>query len=178
VREEPLETMLGVAGTLPEPPPYAWPEEANARRLLHTVRNILLIETQLPPSAVHLLRNARELFVFLHDVANEKVYKKKNEYFIKRDGREYVVARDLESGLHAFSAVAEQVVLIQRDEKGNSLPDGSPWRVNPDEAVRAIRASAMGQRFAQEKAWTKWENLLRGLALEYGDDLPPKVVPG
>jgi len=168
VREEPLETLLGVAGEIQGSPPYAWPEEANASRLARRVRNTLYLETEFPSSAAHLLRNTRGLFGFMNDIAEGNLQYQDYEYQLGRDGDVFILAQDLGTDLDALTTLAEQVVLIQEDYRGEPLPSHSAWKVGPKKAVKAVNESPLGQHFSREREWEKWEDLIRGLALEHG----------
>ena len=168
VREEPLETMLGVAGETNRTLPYAWPEEANQVRLENKIRNVLYRGPEFPPSTAHLLRDTRALFGFLGDVARGNLQKQEHEYRLARGGEVFVLDRDLSTDLDALITLAEHVVLEQEDYHGEPLPAASSWQLEAEEAVEAVNASSLGQKFAREPGWDKWEDLIRGLALEHG----------
>lgn len=168
VREEPLETMLGVAGAINGTPPYAWPEEANQRRLARKIRNTLHLDIEFPSAIAHLLRNTRGLFGFMGDIARENLQKRDHAYRLARGEDVFVLAQDLGTGLAVLTTLAEQVVLIQEDRRGNPLPPASSWTVEAENAVEAVNGSRLGQQFAREPGWEKWEALIRGLALEHG----------
>jgi len=168
VRKEEIKNILGITGRTKRTPPYAWPEEANARRLKNKIQNTLHLESKFPSSATHLLRDTLGLFGFMRDIADGDFRKSGHEYLLSRDETDFTIAQDCDIRLDTITTFAEQVVLIQKDLNGSSIPSPPVWRVEAEKAVKAVNNSPLGKQFARLSGWDRWESLIRGLALEHG----------
>lgn len=150
---------------------YTWPEEANAARIADKIRHILKRNPRhFSPKLIYFMRDTKKLHGFMGDLAENRVTLKGQRIILHRDGKEFEIGPSeapLE-GIERFEEIVRQVVALEEDSSGESLPPPSDWsNISSDEAVRQVEKHDLVKSISATPAWEMWQDVIRGLALEH-----------
>lgn len=172
VEMRPLKDALDVVATPAVDLPYAWPEEANAKRLAEKIRNRCNYNPHdFSTLAVHLMRDTQKLKAFIDDLAQGRIATKSSRFILSRDADQYEVGPTNENlqGLDVFEEVAKQVVSLEVSVDGKTLPlPTMKPSLGLEATIAAIEAHPLGKEAANSPSWKMWKDVIRGLILEHG----------
>ena len=149
---------------------YAWPEEANAARIADKIRHIRQREPELfSPKVVSFMRDTKRLYDFMADLAENRITIQNQNIMLNRADGDFKVGSTSppRSSIAVFEDVVRQVVTLGVSLNGEPLPSFlSDWAVTPEEAVKLVKQNALAA--TDSTAWTMWQDVIMGLALEHG----------